>query len=477
MEIKVKPEQLEQIAKNISEMQTHSQNIQQNLNQSMFSIQMQWQGATSQHFYGEYMRSMRLMESYIRNLQVTEKKLRRIAQKFRQADEEYQKKQTEKLKETHKKEKKHEKSWWEKGIEGAAEFIGVNDAIRAVTGKDPITGKELSTKERLIAAGWTLLNFVPVGKVASLAGKGIKYVASSFGKTIVKAGKRLGEGVTMVAGKAGKAAVDGIKTASHKVKEGVNFVASTAKGFADKIGSLWNKGATTVKTTFLQGNEKIQHAVKTLLEYKWIPGEGKGFAMAGVGNVSGGGQYSLKEAYQYMESKVVKGTGKVGKGNSDLLDNTGRFKDAELQTKYDVYCERKYKNGEAPKEPLEWKEASEKWVSLKEQGQEFSDERFNLFSQQYENAQREITIVTHEGTKVRVDAIASDEYGNVIIQEYKSSATAPYTTNQGKGFPELKNSGGAVVGEGKGDFSGGYEVPSGTRPQIVRPEGTTYFDE
>ncbi|EDX57405.1 conserved domain protein [Bacillus cereus W] len=251
------------------------------------------------------------MESYIRNLQVTEKELRRIAQKFRQADEEYQKKQNEKLKEAHKKEKKNEKSWWEKGIEGAAEFIGVNDAIRAVTGKDPITGKELSTKERLIAAGWTLLNFVPVGKVASLAGKGIKYVASSFGKTIVKAGKKLGEGVTMVAGKAGKAAVDGIKTASHKVKEGVNFVASTAKGFADKIGSLWNKGATTVKTTFLQGNEKIQHAVKTLMEYKWIPGEGKGFAMAGVGNVSGGGQYSLKEAYQYMESKVVKGTGKV----------------------------------------------------------------------------------------------------------------------------------------------------------------------
>ncbi|WP_429601486.1 WXG100 family type VII secretion target [Bacillus albus] len=299
-------------------MQTHSQNIQQNLNQSMFSIQMQWQGATSQHFYGEYMRSMRLMESYIRNLQVTEKELRRIAQKFRQADEEYQKKQNEKLKETHKKEKKHEKSWWEKGVEGAAEFIGVNDAIRAVTGKDPITGKELSSKERLIAAGWTLLNFVPVGKVASLAGKGIKYVASSFGKTIVKAGKRLGEGVTMVAGKAGKAAVDGIKTASHKVTEGVNFVASTAKGFADKIGSLWNKGATTVKTTFLQGNEKIQHAVKTLLEYKWIPGEGKGFAMAGVGKVSGG-QYSLKEAYQYMESKVVKGTG--GANNFKFGDN------------------------------------------------------------------------------------------------------------------------------------------------------------
>ena len=41
------------------------------------------------------------------------------------------------------------------------------------------------------------------------------------------------------------------------------------------------------------------------------PRRGKGFAMAGVGNVSGGEQYSLKEAYQYMESKVVKGTGKI----------------------------------------------------------------------------------------------------------------------------------------------------------------------
>ena len=40
--------------------------------------------------------------------------------------------------------------------------------------------------------------------------------------------------------------------------------------------------------------------------------------MAGVGNVSGGGQYSLKEAYQYMESKVVKGTGKGGSTVSEV---------------------------------------------------------------------------------------------------------------------------------------------------------------
>ena len=59
----------------------------------------------------------------------------------------------------------------------------------------------------------------------------------------------------MVAGKAGKHC-RWHKTASHKVKEGVNFVASTAKGFADKIGSLWNKGATTVKQLSCRGMKR-----------------------------------------------------------------------------------------------------------------------------------------------------------------------------------------------------------------------------
>ncbi|HDR7530258.1 hypothetical protein FOC88_15580 [Bacillus thuringiensis] len=45
--------------------------------------------------------------------------------------------------------------------------------------------------------------------------------------------------------------------------------------------------------------------------------------MAGVGNVSGGGRYSLKEAYQYMESKVVKGTS----NNSSSKDVYGPYYD------------------------------------------------------------------------------------------------------------------------------------------------------
>ncbi|WP_254634980.1 hypothetical protein [Paenibacillus sp. GbtcB18] len=47
-----------------------------------------------------------------------------------------------------------------------------------------------------------------------------------------------------------------------------------------------------------------------------------------------------------------------------------------MQSKYEAYCERKYKAGETPKDPLEWKEASEKWEKLREQKEIFSDEKF-----------------------------------------------------------------------------------------------------
>lgn len=68
------------------------------------------------------------------------------------------------------------------------------------------------------------------------------------------------------------------------------------------------------------------------------------------------------------------------------------------------------------------------------------------------------------------NAIGLDkDTGNVVINEYKSSPTAPLTKNQKIGFPELKNGGGVVVGKGKGIFIGGYEIPTGTEVKIIRP--------
>ena len=55
-----------------------------------------------------------------------------------------------------------------------------------------------------------------------------------------------------------------------------------------------------------------------------------------------------------------------------------------------------------------------------------------------------------------------DANGNVVINEYKSSLTAPLTSNQKIVFPEIFESGATIVGKGKGIFSGGYQIPPGT---------------
>ncbi|MBF0819878.1 pyocin, partial [Streptococcus acidominimus] len=47
---------------------------------------------------------------------------------------------------------------------------------------------------------------------------------------------------------------------------------------------------------------------------------------------------------------------------------------------------------------------------------------------------------------------------SIKIVDYKSSPTAPLTKNQKKGFPELQDYGGTVVGSGKEPFVGGTVI-------------------
>mgnify|MGYP000286509206 CR=1 FL=1 len=71
----------------------------------------------------------------------------------------------------------------------------------------------------------------------------------------------------------------------------------------------------------------------------------------------------------------------------------------------------------------------------------------------------------------KADVLAQNRAnGNVVINEYKSSLTAPLTSNQKIAFPEIFESGATVVGKGKGIFSGGYQIPPGTKVTIIRPE-------
>ena len=71
---------------------------------------------------------------------------------------------------------------------------------------------------------------------------------------------------------------------------------------------------------------------------------------------------------------------------------------------------------------------------------------------------------------VSVFATITDANGNVVINEFKSSLAAPLTNNQKIAFPEIFESGATVVGKGKGIFTGGYQIPSGTKVTIIRPE-------
>ena len=102
-------------------------------------------------------------------------------------------------------------------------------------------------------------------------------------------------------------------------------------------------------------------------------------------------------------------------------------------------------------------------------GRAFEKQEFNKFSQQYNNAVEQVTIKTPSGVKTRVDAIGLDAKGNVVINEFKSSVTAPLTSNQTLAFPEIFENGATVVGKGKGLFSGGFQIPKGTVVKIIRP--------
>ena len=107
------------------------------------------------------------------------------------------------------------------------------------------------------------------------------------------------------------------------------------------------------------------------------------------------------------------------------------------------------------------------------QGAEYAAERFAEFKQRYPNAVSEVTIELDDGTRIRVDAIARDEDGNLVIQEYKSSKTASFTTNQKIAYSDdlgIMNQSGRIVGaKGVEALGEGVTIPKGFVVEVVRP--------
>ena len=107
----------------------------------------------------------------------------------------------------------------------------------------------------------------------------------------------------------------------------------------------------------------------------------------------------------------------------------------------------------------------------REQGRAFEEQSIKeLTKGTYIDVEAQISIRTNENTRIRADALAVNGLtGELEIFEFKSSETAPLTKNQSKGFPELYQGGGIVIGKGKGIFTRGYYIPKGTVVKIRRP--------
>lgn len=113
----------------------------------------------------------------------------------------------------------------------------------------------------------------------------------------------------------------------------------------------------------------------------------------------------IKGVEASLASKRVDNTGNKVAG----LDSNEEFFDDVLESKYQDYVKRKTKSGKSVRDRLDWKEASDKWAKLRNQGRDFEIEAINEFKKVATDVQEQITIVTKDGTKIRVDAIGYDK--------------------------------------------------------------------
>lgn len=101
-------------------------------------------------------------------------------------------------------------------------------------------------------------------------------------------------------------------------------------------------------------------------------------------------------------------------------------------------------------------------------GRNFETEALGKMKESADDVVEQITIKSKSGTRTRLDAIGIDkETGEILIEEYKASSTAPLTKNQKIAHPEIQTDGGIVVGKGKPPFIGGTEIPP-TKIKIIR---------
>ena len=103
------------------------------------------------------------------------------------------------------------------------------------------------------------------------------------------------------------------------------------------------------------------------------------------------------------------------------------------------------------------------------QGKEFQDAVAAQRGQTNTNVVQNVTLKTPSGARTVMDVMSKDGSGRPVLDEAKSSATAPLTPGQKAAHPEIESSGATVVGKGKPGFPGGTKIPP-TKVNVVRPD-------
>ena len=85
--IRISPDQVDQIAGQFKQSAEQSQQIIARLQASINNLQSQWEGATQQRFYADFETAKRQMESFVQLLTSVGTDLTGIANKFRVTDQ------------------------------------------------------------------------------------------------------------------------------------------------------------------------------------------------------------------------------------------------------------------------------------------------------------------------------------------------------------------------------------------------------
>lgn len=296
-------------------------------------------------------------------------------------------------------------------------------------------------------------------------------------------------------------------TTSPALAATATFVASTA-GTMGTTYSLVDggysaiTGNTLISGTALDFDDRVWSAAEALASVSSF-GVGKAFKFAGAAddtlakvakttgvvedtvNLSHIGYNAVVKGEDPTLSLVTFAGGKVVGDISKRAE--AKWKNSGSQNgnvDYDRYVSKKIAAGENPLPMPEWQKKVETLEKNKASSADFKATQTEEFNKVATNVEKRITIATNmdgEIKKVRVDAIGFDKNGKIRIQNYTASDKLKPTRQAI--LDNISKNGGTIVGKGKGDFTGGVEIPKGTRIDVIKggaqfsTEWQTYLSE